>query len=337
MRVRKTPLRAGRITLRHSSDEGKIAAGLFSAATAAGLVAWGFAVHLKAKRAERDNPPIGRFIDVGGVRLHYLDQGKGDPIVLLHGNGSMVQDFVGSGLVDFLAERYRVIVFDRPGFGYSERPRHRTWTPAAQAELLTKALRRLGVEETTIIGHSWGTLPAIEMALLAPDQTRGLVLLSGHYYPEVRLDVAILSTPAFPVVGDALRYTISPALGRLLANRIIRRLFAPRDEPPEFRTTFPVAMALRPSQLRASAAESGLMLPVNSAAQKRYSELTMPIAIIAGAEDRIVSVQQSRRLHENVPDSALLIVPEAGHMVHYASPSEVVKAVDDITSRSSGG
>src|SRR3954463_7324695 len=71
--------------------------------------------------SERNNPPIGTFIECDSVRLHYLD--RGDPaapcVVLLHGNGSMIQDFMISGLVDRLAEHNRVLCFDRPGFGYS--------------------------------------------------------------------------------------------------------------------------------------------------------------------------------------------------------------------------
>jgi predicted alpha/beta-fold hydrolase len=111
--------------------------------------------HLLARRAERTNPPLGRFLQVDEVRLHYLEQGQGAPLVLLHGNGGMIQDFLASGLVDRAAERHRVIVFDRPGYGYSERPRGRLWTPEAQADLLAAALRQLGVERATVLGHSW--------------------------------------------------------------------------------------------------------------------------------------------------------------------------------------
>ena len=70
-----------------------------------------------AKKAQRDNPPQGRFIDVDGVRLNYVERGNGRPLVLFHGNGSMIQDFQSSGLIDLAAENYKVIVFDRQGFG----------------------------------------------------------------------------------------------------------------------------------------------------------------------------------------------------------------------------
>ena len=61
-----------------------------------------------AKNAERENPPAGRFVDVEGVRLHYIERGKGQPLVLLHGNGSMVQDFESSGLIALASEQFRV-------------------------------------------------------------------------------------------------------------------------------------------------------------------------------------------------------------------------------------
>jgi pimeloyl-ACP methyl ester carboxylesterase len=72
---------------------------------------------------------------VQGVRLHYLERGTGTPLVLLHGNGSMIEDFQSSGLVHLAAKKYRVIVFDRPGFGHSERPRHNLDTGSAGCRL----------------------------------------------------------------------------------------------------------------------------------------------------------------------------------------------------------
>src|SRR3978361_2176628 len=83
------------------------------------------------------------------VRLHYVERGQGEPLVLLHGNGSMIQDFESSGLIDMAAKTYHVIVFDRPGYGHSERPRSTIWTPDAQADLIHKALQQIGVSQAT--------------------------------------------------------------------------------------------------------------------------------------------------------------------------------------------
>src|SRR3981081_4785778 len=109
-----------------------------------------------AKKAERDNPPTGKFLEINGVRLHYVERGAGDALVLLHGNGSMIEDFASRGLIDLAAKSYRVITFDRPGFGHSERPRGTVWTPEAQAELIYKALERLGVSRLCELEQSSG-------------------------------------------------------------------------------------------------------------------------------------------------------------------------------------
>lgn len=80
------------------------------AAVAGILAASALVNHQLARRAEQRNPPSGRFITVDGVLLHYTEQGEGMPLVLLHGNGSMIEDFASSGLIDLAARRYRVIV-----------------------------------------------------------------------------------------------------------------------------------------------------------------------------------------------------------------------------------
>ena len=291
----------------------------------------------QARAAERRTPPIGRFLDVDGVRLHYMEQGQGDPVVLIHGNGTLIQDFTVSGLVDGLSGRHRVIVFDRPGFGYSTRPRTRIWTPMAQAELLRKALDQLGVKQAIVLGHSWGTLVAVSLALQAPTLVRGLVLLSGYYFPTARLDVPLLSTPAIPVIGDVMRYTVSPLLGRLLLPRIIRRVFEPAPVPERFDRLFPKEMMLRPSQLRASAGDTGLMVPAATELQARYRELKMPVTIMTGGDDKIADVgRQSRRLHEELSQSRFISLPGLGHMVHHLAPDQAMQAVEQVVPRPNG-
>ena len=86
-----------------------------------------------SRRVEAETPPDGTFVEVDGVRVHYVDRGHGPTVVLLHGDGMLLQDFEASGVLAVAAERYRVLAFDRPGFGYSTRPRTTLWTPSAQA------------------------------------------------------------------------------------------------------------------------------------------------------------------------------------------------------------
>src|SRR4051812_18229778 len=245
----------------------------------------------QARDAERRNPPIGRFMMVDGVRLHYIERGQGDPVVLIHGNGTMIQDFTSSGLVDRLSQNHRVIVFDRPGYGYSSRPR-RLWTPRAQAALFDKALRRLGVERATVLGHSWGTMVAVALALEAPTLVRGLVLVSGYFHPTIRADVILLSPPAIPVLGDAMRYTISPVAAQLMLPALLGQVFNPDHIPERFEREFPTELMLRPIQLRAAAEDAALMTPSAAKLRRHYGELKLPVVIIAGADDQIADLDR---------------------------------------------
>jgi pimeloyl-ACP methyl ester carboxylesterase len=282
----------------------------------------------RANEAERDNPPTGRLVEVDGVRLHYLERGQGEPLVLLHGNGSMIEDFESSGLLDMAAKKYRVIAFDRPGFGYTERPRSIVWTPPAQADLIRAALTKIGVTRAIVLGHSWGASVAIALALQHPRGVAGLVLASGYYYPSVRADVVFASGPAVPVVGDVMRYTLAPILGRAMWPIVLRRIFGPASVPQKF-AGFPREMALRPSQLRATAAESALMIPNALRMRGDYAGLRMPVVIISGDGDRLIDIDQSARLKEEIAQSSFHRVRGAGHMLHQTAPGAVMAAIDE--------
>ena len=92
----------------------------------------------------------------------------------------MIQDFESSGLLAMAAKKYRVITFDRPGFGHSERPRATIWTPEAQADLIHAALSKIGISRVIVLGHSWGASVATALALKYPQDVGGLVLASDQ-------------------------------------------------------------------------------------------------------------------------------------------------------------
>jgi len=306
-----------------------------AAATAAAVgVLW---VRHRARKAERDNPPAGRFVKVGAVPLHYIEKGEGPVVVLLHGNAVMLQDFSASGLVDRLAERHRVIAFDRPGFGFSGRPRDRLWTAQAQAAVIQQALRQMGIKQPVVLGHSWGTLVALNLAVASAADLRGLVLVSGYYYPTARADVALAAPAALPILGDVLRYTVSPLSGRLLFKRTVQAMFAPAPIPDGFSESVARDMVLRPVQIRAEAEDAAFMIPAAAQLSAHYSDLKMPVSIFAGADDKVIDPEaNSVRLHRAIPGSTLLIAPGAGHMVHYAIPAGIADATERMSAGSDG-
>ncbi len=281
-----------------------------------------------ARNAERAHPPKGRFIEVDGVKLHYVERGSGAPVVLLHGNGASSDELLSSGLVDILAESYRVIVFDRPGYGFSERPRDLIWTAERQAELIYHALAELNAQPATVFGHSWGALVALAMAERWPHAVSALTLASGYFFPSARIDVAVMSPPALPVVGAVAAATISPLLGRMMWRSLVRKMFAPAPVAAKFHR-YPKELAVRPSQIRASAGDSALMVPEAGALEDGYLNLAMPVSIIAGDGDRVIDIdKQSARLHALLPQSHFVRLAGVGHMVHQTEPHAVAAAID---------
>lgn len=287
-------------------------------------------VSRKVRQAERAHPATGKFIEVDGIRLHYVESGSGEPVVLLHGNGAMAEDFTLSGLPEALSVQHRVIVFDRPGYGYSERPRTRKWTAQAQAKLLHQATQKLGIQRSIVLGHSWGTLVALAWALEFPDDVRGLALLSGYYYTSMRPDTKLLAAPALPLIGTLMRHTLSPLSGRLLWPALSKQIFSPREVAPRFQS-FPRWLSLRPGQLLASAEESWMMVPAAKALSPHYRKLKMPLLIMAGSGDLIAKPQHNAvRLHDELPHSLLRLKEGVGHMIHYACPDEIVAAIQTL-------
>jgi pimeloyl-ACP methyl ester carboxylesterase len=312
-------------TLARRSRNGAVLAGSAMAAMAGTL--WNT---YRARKAEREYPPRGRFVAVDGTRLHYLEKGGGRPIVFLHGNVVTAEDCDLSGLPDLASERhYHVVAFDRPGFGYSDRPSGAMCTPARQADLFRQAFAKLGIERPIVVGHSFGTLVALALALDHPDAVSGLVLLSGYYCPTLRADVPLFSLPAIPVIGDLIRYTVGPLFGAALLPLAAKGMFSPLSVPERFAKGFPHGLPLRPSQIRAEAQDTATMVSAVAAMQHRYRELLMPVVIMAGTKDRIVDHRKHAvRLHQEIAQSALRLVPGVGHMLHYAVPEQVVDAIE---------
>lgn len=281
----------------------------------------------RAKAVEAANPPAGTLLDIDGVRLHVLDRGAGPAVLYLHGNGAMIQEVEATGIINALTPDHRVVVPDRPGFGHSLRPSDAPWTPERQADLFARMLDELAVPSATVAAHSFGTLPALALAMRRPELVDGLVLIGGFYYPQRRPD-EMLSTLAVPGIGDALRTTIAPFAAKALAPKVIQKIFEPNKPTQSFEQNFPVEFAVRPSQIRALAEENGLLIDATARLSPHYREIACPTVILAGGGDRIVETEKhSVRLAEEIRGSELRVVEDVGHMLPHVRSDVLLSAI----------
>ncbi|CAH0120453.1 MULTISPECIES: alpha/beta fold hydrolase [unclassified Paenibacillus] len=290
---------------------------------------------LAVRRAEQQYPPKGQFVTVEGIRLHYLKKGDGkQPVVFLHGGILSAHDF--DRVLDLAAGEgeYEAYSFDRPGYGYSERPRGERITPIDQARLLHEALRQLGVRKPILVGHSWSGLPVLAYALHYPEDTAGIVLVGaagygGKLYPAGDGD-PLSKLVATPVVGDLFTATLLRPLGALAMESMVRQTFAPDPVPPGY-TEAAQALWLRPAQFKANREDIIAFSPAAYQLSGRYGDIGVPTVIVVGELDPFISKRHSFLFHETIPNSKLTVLPHAAHMIPQAHPEAVLEAIKQVS------
>ena len=285
------------------------------------------------RRIEREHPPAGRFVEVAGGRLHVLELGPPDapPVVLLHGASGNLQD-MRIALGDRLASRYRVILVDRPGHGWSDRPDGSAdASPGRQAALIHQALERIGVTRAIVVGHSWSGALAAAYALDYPGSVAGLVLLAPVTHPwpgGVGWYNPVLTVP---VIGPLFARFVALPLGELLMGPGVQAVFAPQSPPADYVDRAAVELVLRPAELIANAEDLVALKAFVTAQAPKYAAIQAPTAVITGDVDRTVSPRiHSMTIAAMLPRGKLTVLPGIGHMLHHAAPDVVIEAIDAI-------
>jgi pimeloyl-ACP methyl ester carboxylesterase len=288
-----------------------------------------------AARAERDFPPLGRFVEVDGLRLHYLEQGRGRPIVLIHGASSNLRDFAASIMAP-LAENHRVIAFDRPGYGYSERPSGSWPDPARQAELIHKALAQLNVTRPVLVGHSWSGSVVLAYLLDYPEQSAGGVLLAGGSHPWEGGVAWTNHLAGLPGLGPLFAATLVYPAGQFLMEQAIAEVFSPNPVTPDYAERTGVPLAMRPGQFLSTAEDVRNLSDFLDRQSRRYHEIRRPLLLITGKEDDIVPPwNHADRLIEQVPHADYVIFENTGHAPHHVHSRRIAGLIDTFAKQES--
>ena len=286
---------------------------------------------------ERANPATGRFVPVAGGRLHVVEKGPpgGAPdrpvLVVLHGAAANLHD-PENALGERLGRRYRVLLIDRPGHGWSSAGTAAdASSPHGEAALLREGLQRLGVTSFLLMGHSWGGTLALAYALDYPQDLAALILLAPVAYPWIGQTSWYYELGATPFIGPAFAHLFALPLGMLLTPYAVHSVFSPNDPPAEYVLRSSARLALRPSEFLANAREVAGLKAFVAGQVTRYRGLTVPTVIIAGTDDAVVPPRiHARPLAAALPRARLLLLPGVGHMPHYAAPDRVAEAIAEL-------
>lgn len=266
-----------------------------------------------------------RELEVAGARVAYTTAGQGPPLLLLHGDGESRRGW--QAVVPQLAQRWRVIAPDLPGYGDSasisdaSSERFATWV----GELLDA----LDVEAAPIVGNSLGGLLAIDVALGAPERVRALVLVDAAGLGA--LINPVLGAMALPGIGE-LNVAAASAPFTSLARSEARRmlLFAHPSRAPRWwrqemrRLSRPGTVATSVAIRRATSAPWGQRRIV----LERLREVRVPTLVVWGQQDLIVPASHGRAALERLPDGRLAVIPECGHLPHVERPEAFLAEVE---------
>ncbi|WP_158963809.1 alpha/beta fold hydrolase [Chachezhania sediminis] len=305
-------------------------------ALAACLIAfWAFVLWRAGERearAEAAFPPQGQLIEVDGNTIHALVMGEGPDVVLIHGSGGNLRDMTFR-LAPALADRYRVIVLDRPGFGYSPRMPGRE-SIADQANILSQAAQALEADKPVVLGHSYGGAVALAWAVRHPDRLSALVPVAS---PSQTWDEPL--DPLYQVTSSGIGQVVAvPLLTAFVPDTTVAdallSIFAPEEPPEEYAAHVGPGLTLRRASMAANGVQRATLRDEIAALVPRYGQIAVPTEIVHGTADTTVGLERHAvPLARAVDGANLTPVQGAGHMPHHTATDRIAAAVDRAARR----
>ncbi|MER8596139.1 alpha/beta hydrolase [Mesorhizobium sp. M1182] len=287
-----------------------------------------------AAKAERLVPASGKFIEIDGNRIHYVETGEGRPIVFLHGLGAQLHQF-GHTLFGRFGPNYRLIALDRPGSGYSVRARAASGRLSEQAEVVRHFIDALGLEKPLVVGHSLGGAIALTLAVEHPEAISGIALLAPltHLEPDAREKFGPLYIKS-PLRRRIMACTVAIPAALKYAEATLAFIFAPQTAPADYMVEGGGWCGLRPSHFYATSTDVVAIAHDLGRIEQRYGEITLPAGILFGASDRVLGIDiHGWPLMEKISGLDFEPVEGLGHMPQFVEPERVVAFIERIADR----
>ena len=270
-----------------------------------------------------ENPEIGATADANGIKTNYLEAGKGDPVVLIHGSGPGVTSYANWRLVlPALAEDFRVLAPDMVGFGFSERPANIKYGVQTWADQVVGLMDTLELPTAHLVGNSFGGAIALRIATQHPDRVGKLVLMGsmGVPFPITEgLERVWGYEPSFENMRKVLDVF---AYSRDLVNDELAEVRYRGSIQPGFQESF-AAMFPAPRQRWVEA----MCTPEDDI--RRLPQRTL---IVHGREDQVIPVQTSLRLMELIDNADLSVFSHCGHWSMIERTQDFNRSVNEFFS-----
>jgi pimeloyl-ACP methyl ester carboxylesterase len=287
-----------------------------------------------ARQVEKALPPLGRFIDVDGGRIHYLEQGSGPTLVLIHGLGGQMRHFTHS-LSERLKNDYRLIIIDRPSNGYSTSAPQASAAISAQARTIARFMDALGLERPVVVGHSLGGAIALSLALDHPEKVSGLALLAPATHPQPQVPAAFVGLAINSALLRKLTaWTLAIPISIKYGATVLGMVFSPQPAPADFATKGGGLLAMRPRSFIAASRDLMAAAEDLEKMPARYGSLKVPVGILFGTHDRILNiVTHGEAAATKIAGADFEPIEGEGHMLPITSADRVAKFIARMAQR----
>lgn len=284
------------------------------------------------REATKNYSPIGEFIEVEGKKVHFLRVGpKGaKPLLLIHGAHGSIYDYEKT-ILNSLAKKYDVLVYDRPGLGYSEHDSNKDLDIFDQAKLAYTLSKKLNMKKPLVVGHSFGAAVALALAANYPEDIQGLVLISPYIIPYDTPADPIHYIPVIPIFGKIFMHTwFQPLIKKFLSEKFLEKVFSPEPVHLEYGEVIK-ALALRPKNYIANARDIRNFGPGLKTLRKKLREIKQPIVTFFGARDPVAAFGPHQKYFEAyLPKTKFIALENVGHQPKFSHGDKIVQVINEF-------
>lgn len=277
-------------------------------------------------------PFESHYLNLRGTRLHYVDEGSGDPILMVHGNPTW--SFYWRRLAVSLRDRYRTVVPDHVGCGLSDKPQEYEYVLPRHTQNLVQLIDHLSLDRITLVAHDWGGAIGLGAAVLRSDRFSRIVLLNTGAFPPPYIPWRIRAC-RIPLLGSWAvrglnlfnRAAISMAVERRMEREVRDGLLAPYDSWANR-----VAIDRFVKDIPASSRHANWQV-LQELEQALPQLADRPWLLVWGMRDWCFRPTCLERFREINSNAEVVQLTDAGHYVIEDEPDRVVEAVDSFLSR----
>jgi pimeloyl-ACP methyl ester carboxylesterase len=280
---------------------------------------------------EAEYPFPSHYFDLDGLRYHYVDEGSGPTLLLVHGNPTW--SFAWRNLIKALSPHYRVLAVDHIGCGFSDKPQNYPYRLAQHIANLERFVTGLDLRDVTLFGHDWGGAIGIGAAAALPERFSRFVLFNTAAFRSTRipLRIAVCRTPLFGALAVRGLNLFSLAALRMAVEKPERitpavragylapyRSWHDRVAVLRFIEDIPL-VASHPSYATLAAIEESL---------PRFQ--TRPVLFVWGEHDWCFTTEFLAEFQRRFPQAETLRLPDAGHYVFEDAHERIIPRVEEF-------